>query len=201
MQRRKLLAGLVAATAVGCGRTQVGDVPPLLQGRLQVITLAGDAPGAVDRIRESGYEPVTLPPNYPQATAVEAAVFGVPETAAAGAQYFSSKAGAADLRLLSTPAAGGGGIGDSDRSFFRQVLGTDVPAWPLKQAAADDLKIQVLTYVVADVLEANRRLRENGIAVVYDPVAITTAYQGDHRMLAIRAPGGTVVQLVQSTAQ
>jgi hypothetical protein len=51
------------------------------------------------------------------------------------------------------------------------------------------------------VVAAAKRLRANGIAVIYDPVEITTAYLGDHRTLAIRAPDGTVVQLVQSTAQ
>ena len=53
------------------------------------------------------------------------------------------------------------------------------------------MRVQVWTYLVPNVVEANKRLRESGIPVVFDPVAITTAYLGDHKAMAIRAPDGT----------
>jgi hypothetical protein len=51
------------------------------------------------------------------------------------------------------------------------------------------------------VVEANKRLRANDIPVVFDPVSITTAYLGDHKAMAIRAPDGTIVELVETAAQ
>jgi hypothetical protein len=63
------------------------------------------------------------------------------------------------------------------------------------------VRIQAWTFLVPDILAASKRLRENGIPVIYDPVGITTPYMGDHKTLAIRSPDGTVVQLVESAAQ
>jgi hypothetical protein len=37
--------------------------------------------------------------------------------------------------------------------------------------------------------------------VIYDPVDIATAYLGDHKTMAIRAPDGTIIELVQIAAQ
>jgi hypothetical protein len=37
--------------------------------------------------------------------------------------------------------------------------------------------------------------------VSFDPVDITTAYLGDHRTMAILAPDGAVIELVQNHAQ
>jgi hypothetical protein len=51
------------------------------------------------------------------------------------------------------------------------------------------------------VVEANKRLRANNIPVVFDPVSITTAYLGDHKAMAIRAPDGTIVELVETMAR
>jgi hypothetical protein len=206
MQERRFWIGLIAVLSASCGTpddpySRIAD-PPVVQARLQTVTLASDVPGVVEQILNSGYTPVALPPNYPQATAVEAAVWGVPETAAANARYFKAAAGGGpDLRLLPTAAAGGAAREGAERAFFEKVLGSPVPAWPLKQPPGAGVQVRVWTFLVPDVLAANRRLRENNIPVIYDPVAITTAYLGDHRMLAIRAPDGTVVQLVESAAQ
>ena len=52
-----------------------------------------------------------------------------------------------------------------------------------------------------DIQLANKRLRESDIPVVYDPVRITTAYLGDHWTMAIRAPDGTIIELVETAAQ
>jgi hypothetical protein len=59
----------------------------------------------------------------------------------------------------------------------------------------------VWTYLVPNVLAASKRLRESGIPVVYDPVKITTAYLGDHKTMAIRAPDGTIIELVETASQ
>lgn len=177
--------------------------PPLVQGSLHVITLAADTEAPARDIVDEGFTAVTLPPNYQQATAVEASIWGVPEPVAAAVQHFKARPGKADLRLLVMPLAARGrkAEADVDRAFFRNVLGVDVPAWPLDHPANDSVRVQVWTYFVADILAASRRLRENGIPVIYDPVGITTSYLGDHRTLAIRAPDGTVVQLVQSSTR
>jgi hypothetical protein len=201
------VAGLLLAAA--CGRS--GENPyagiqdaPLVQARLHTITLVSDTPATADRIRAAGYSPVALPPNYDRANAVEAALWAVPEAEASRAQYFKSTTpGAPDVRLVVMTLAARDRDADPgvNAMFFRKVLGVDVPAWPLREPPSDDVRVQVWTYLIPDVLAANRRLRENGIAVTYDPVAITTAYLGDHRLLGLRAPDGTVVELVQTSTQ
>lgn len=178
--------------------------PPLVEARLHTITLVSDSAVSSARIREAGYTPVTLPANYRGAVEIEASIQGVPEAVAAAAQYFkSSRAGAPDVRLLVMPLAAGARSSDEtiDETYFRNVLGTGVPPWPLPQPPSDALRVQAWTFVVPDVVEANKVLRANGIPVVQPPVGLTTSYLGDHRTLAIRAPDGTVVQLVQTTAQ
>jgi hypothetical protein len=87
------------------------------------------------------------------------------------------------------------------QSFFRNVLGTVVPAWPDGISRDSDLRVQAWTFFVPSVVEASQRLRENGVPVVFDAVGITTPYLGDHKTLAIRAPDGTLVQLVESSAR
>jgi hypothetical protein len=163
-----------------------------------------DSAAAAARIREAGFTQVTLPPNYQQANAVEASIWSVPEPVAGGIQSFKApKAGAPDLRLLVMPLAARGRKSDAatEQAFFRNVLGTEVPAWPLPDQPTDNVRVQVWTYLIPDVVAANRRLRANGIPVIYGPVGLTTSYMGDHRTLAIRAPDGTVVQLVQTIAR
>jgi hypothetical protein len=81
------------------------------------------------------------------------------------------------------------------------VLGSDVPGLPLGIEATDGVRVQVWTYLIPNVVEANKRLRANDIPVVFDPVSITTAYLGDHKTMAIRAPDGTIVELVETAAQ
>jgi hypothetical protein len=88
-----------------------------------------------------------------------------------------------------------------DKAFFSNVLGTGVPRLPAGLERTDKVRVQVWTYVVPDILAANKRLREGGIPVVYDPVKITTAYLGDHETMAIRAPDGTIVELVETASQ
>jgi hypothetical protein len=211
MQTRNVFRPLLAITVLlagGCGGGEhpYGKLqdPPLVHARLHVVTLVSDAAAVDEQIRQAGYTLLSLPPNYPQADAVQAAIWGVPEPGAAKARHYKAvKAGAPDLRLvvMSLAARGRKSNDATERAFFRNVLGTDPPAWPLPNGPSDNVRVQAWTYFIPDVLAANRRLRDNGIPVIYDPVAITTAYLGDHKTLAIRAPDGTVVQLVQSTTQ
>ena len=177
--------------------------PPLVTARLYTVTLVTDSEDIVAEISRAGLAAAALPPNYQRADAVEAALWSVPEPVAAKARYFKAPpAGGADIRLLVMPLAARGRTAEPsvDKAFFRNVLGTEVPTWPLAIKQPDNVRVQVWGYLVPDILAASRRLRENGIPVIYDAVSITTSYSGTHKTLAIRAPDGTVVQLVEAAA-
>lgn len=177
---------------------------PLIQARVYTVTLVSDTDAIAGELSKAGLSAVTLPPNYQQADAVEASLWGVAEPVAAKARYFKAAAqGSADIRLLVMPLAARGRTADSsvDKAFFRNVLGSDVPHWPLPGKQPDNVRVQVWGYLVPDILQASKRLRENGIPVIYDAVAITTSYSGTHKTLAIRSPDGTVVQLVETAAE
>jgi len=90
---------------------------------------------------------------------------------------------------------------DVEAAFFRNVLGVEVPRLPGSVKLQEGTRVQVWTYFVNDVVAATRRFREAGIAVTFNPVAITTAYLGDHRLMGIQAPDGAVIELVQNVAQ
>ena len=177
--------------------------PPLVQARLHTVTLVSDTDAVAAGLLKAGLDAVTLPPNYQQADAVEASLWGVAEPVAAKARYFKAPPGGADIRLLVMPLAARGRTAEAstDKAFFRNVLGTDVPAWPLAGKQPENVRVQVWGYQVPDILAASKRLRENGIPVIYDAVSITTSYSGTHKTLAIRAPDGTVVQLVEASAE
>ena len=87
------------------------------------------------------------------------------------------------------------------RSFFRNVLGTDVPSWPAKVPRAANVRVQVWTYQVPSIVEARKKLRANAIPVVTEPVGITTPYMGDQKSMSLRAPDGTIVELIEAAAQ
>jgi hypothetical protein len=164
------------------------------------VTLVSDDPGLVERLRKDGYTPVPAGPNYPASISVEAALWNVPDPIAAQAALFMAPAGRGlDVRVLPmAPQALRAPVdAATEEAFFKNVLGTGVPQWPL----ADHVGVQAWTYFVADVVAASKRLREAGITVVFEPVATTTAYLGDHRTMGIRAPDGTVIELAQSRAQ
>jgi hypothetical protein len=199
-------AAWVALAACGSSDTPYDRLPdpPLVQARLHAVTLVSPSGAAAERILEAGYTAVRLAPNYDRAVAVEASIWDVSETAAAAVQDFKpSRPGAPDLRLLvavpgSPPRPAQARV---EESFFRNVLGVQKPGWPLPGSPSDELRVQVWTYLVPDIVAATRRLREGGIPVNYGPVGLTTAYLGDHRTVAIRAPDGAVVQLVETRAQ
>ena len=205
----RALPGLLLALAVSaCGTADNPYAkfqdPPLVRAKLHTVTLASDTGAIAEQVRQGGFTAVTLPPNYPQADSVEAQIWGVPEPVATKALHFSAATpDRPNVRVLVLPLAAQGrtAANEINEAFFRNVLGTDVPRWPLASAQPEDVRIQAWTYLVPDILAASKRLRGNGIPVIYDPVGITTAYLGDHRTLAIRSPDGTVVQLVETAAQ
>jgi hypothetical protein len=178
--------------------------PPLVLARPYTVTLASDSEAIAEAVSKAGFTAVALPPNYQQADAVEASIWGVAEPVAARAQYFKAASpNDADIRLLMMPLAARGRTAEPpvDQAFFRNVLGGEVPRWPLPGKQPENVRVQVWGYLVPDILVASKRLRENGIPVIYDAVSISTSYSGTHKTLAIRAPDGTVVQLVEATAQ
>jgi hypothetical protein len=177
--------------------------PPLTQGVLHTATVAGETAPAREQARAAGYTALAFASNYPPALRVEATLWAVPEPVAAKALLFRSPGNGVDLRFLEMPLAARGmkASAATERSFFRQVLGTDVPELPAAISRSSSLRVQAWTFIVPSVVEASRRLRENGIPVVFDAAALTTPYLGDHKTLAIRAPDGTIVQLVETAAR
>ncbi len=177
--------------------------PPLTQGVLHTVTVAGATAKAREQASAAGYAALAFAPNYPAALRVEASLWGVPEPVAATATLFGSPGAGVDLRFLEMPLAARGmkAGAASERSFFRHVLGTEVPELPAGLSRDSSLRVQAWTFIVPSVVEASRRLRENGIPVVFDAAALTTPYLGDHRTMAIRAPDGTIVQLVETAAR
>jgi len=205
----RVLAALLLVLLTSCSRTSDNpyvDVkdPPLLQARLHTVTLVTDGPGVAESLQVKGYAPVQFPSNYPISNEVESSLWSVPLSTVEGVAHFRSpRATDPGVRVLKmalaakTSKANAGVV----KAFFRNVLGSDVPQWPPGIEPADKVRVQVWTFLIPDVLVANKRLRENGIPVVFDPVAITTAYLGDHKVMAIRAPDGAIVELVQTAAQ
>jgi len=205
----RVIAAFLFVVLTSCGRTSDNpyvDVkdPPLLQARLHTVTLVTDGPGVAESLQVKGYAPVQFPSNYPISNEVESSLWSVPLSAVEGVAHFRApRATDPGVRVLKmalaakTSRANAGVV----KAFFRNVLGSDVPPWPPGIEPADKVRVQVWTFLIPDVLVANKRLRENGIPVVFDPVAITTAYLGDHKAMAIRAPDGAIVELVQTAAE
>jgi hypothetical protein len=170
---------------------------------LHTITLVTDAPGLVEQLGKEGYAPLVMAPNYQAAVHVESLFWNVPDEVAGKVAVFKGPAGAPDLRVLVMPLPPAAPAADAGvlKSFYRNVLGTGVPQWPQKVARADNVRVQVLTFLIADVLDANRKLRAHTIPVLSEPVGITTAYLGDEKTMTIRAPDGAIIELVQAAAQ
>jgi hypothetical protein len=176
---------------------------PLIPATLHTVTLVTDAPGLTERLQAAGYAPLTLAPNYQAAIHVESVLWDVPEEAAGKVTVLKGPAGAPDLRVLVTPLHAAVPVADAGvvKSFYRNVLGTDVPQWPQSVARADNVRVQVWTYFIADVVDANRKLRAHTIPALSEPVGITTSYLGDEKTMTLRAPDGAIVELVQAAAQ
>ncbi|HEY6124474.1 MAG TPA: hypothetical protein VIV63_07465 [Steroidobacteraceae bacterium] len=205
----RVLAALALIAVASCSGTSGNPYaaiqnPPLLQARLHTVTLATDSANAAEALQVKGYQASQFASNYPVSNSVEATLWGVPLPAVEGVTHFRSP-NAADpgVRVVKMAMAARGSKPDAkvEKAFFRNVLGSDVPQWPAGIERNDGIRVQVWTFVISDVMAANKSLRENGVPVVFDPVSITTAYLGDHKTMAIRAPDGAIVELVQTAAQ
>ena len=203
----RVLGTLLLTALVSCSGSDNPYValedPPIVEARLHTVTLATDGPTVAEQLKVKGYAPITFASNYPASGSVESSLWSVPEPVAASAAHFTAPdATGPNVRVLRMALAANSRAADSavDEAFFRNVLGTDVPRLPAGLARTDKVRVQVWTYLVPDILAANKRLREAGIPVVYDPVAITTADLGDHKTMAIRAPDGTIVELAETAA-
>jgi hypothetical protein len=205
----RVLATLTLMVLTSCGDPSGNPYaaiknPPVLQARLHTVTLVTDGIGVAESLQARGYEPIPFASNYPVSNTVEATLWSVPLQAVENAAlYKAPKPADAGVRVLRMALAAKISRPDPgvEKAFFRNVLGSDVPQMPPGVEGADKVRVQVWTFLIPDVQAANKILRENGIPVVFDPVAITTAYLGDHKAMAIRAPDGAIVELVQTTAQ
>ena len=207
---RRVLAGvLLTCLLFGCtGSTDdqyasLKDVP-LAPARLHAVTVVTDDAALSQLLAKKGYTAMTFTSNYPASDRVEASLWSVPEPVVARAAHLKGPAAdSPDLRVLVMELAAKGREAEAatNRAFFRNVLGSDVPELPQGIEATESVRVKVWTYLIPDVVEANKRLRANNIPVVFDPVSITTAYLGDHKAMAIRAPDGTIVELVEKMAR
>ena len=207
---RRVLAGvLLTCLLFGCaGSTDdqyasLKDVP-LAPARLHAVTVVTDDATLSQLLAKKGYTAMTFTSNYPASDRVEASLWSVPEPVVARAAHLKGPAAdSPDLRVLVMELAAKGREAEAatNRAFFRNVLGSDVPQLPQGIEATESVRVKVWTYLIPDVVEANKRLRANNIPVVFDPVSITTAYLGDHKAMAIRAPDGTIVELVETLAR
>ena len=182
--------------------------PPLVAASLHTVTVTSPEPALVEALQKQGFALASLASNYPASVRVEALLWKVPEDVAANPHLLMAGGGTGpNVRVLLVPdvapAAPPAAPVDPavEQAFFRNVLGSDVPRWPGSTGLPEGTRVQVWTYFIKDVVAARRRFREAGIAVTFDPVDITTAYLGDHRVMGIQAPDGTVIELVQNAAQ
>jgi len=207
---RRVLAGvLLTCLLFGCaGSTDdqyasLKDVP-LAPARLHAVTVVTDDATLSQLLAKKGYTAMTFTSNYPASDRIEASLWSVPEPVVARAAHLKGPAAdSPDLRVLVMELAAKGREAEAatNRAFFRNVLGSDVPELPQGIEATESVRVKVWTYLIPNVVEANKRLRANNIPVVFDPVSITTAYLGDHKAMAIRAPDGTIVELVETMAR
>ena len=207
--RRALASISLAAILLGCSPAAVNPFlkiqdPPLVNASLHTVTIVSPDAAPIESLQKEGFTLASFPSNYPASVPVEALLWKVPEAAAANPAVLMAAAGKSpNVRVLVTPAMAAVTAVDPDveKAFFRNVLGSDVPRWPGSTPLPSGTRVQVWTYFVADVVAAKRRLRAAGIPLTFDPVAITTAYLGDHRTMGILAPDGAVVELVQNAAK
>jgi hypothetical protein len=177
---------------------------PLAPARLHAVTVVTDDAALSQLLAKKGYTAMTFTSNYPASDRIEASLWSVPEPVVARAAHLKGPAAdSPDLRVLVMELAAKGREAEAatNRAFFRNVLGSDVPELPQGIEATESVRVKVWTYLIPNVVEANKRLRANNIPVVFDPVSITTAYLGDHKAMAIRAPDGTIVELVETMAR
>jgi hypothetical protein len=198
---------LTLTLLAGCSRAdnpyaKIAD-GPLVTATLHTVTLVTNDAALGERLQKDGYTALSFAPNYQAATHVESLLWDVPEDVAGKVAIFKGPAGAPDLRVLTVPPEPATPPADAAvlRDFYRNVLGTDVPQWPAKVARADNVRVQVWTYLIPDVLDVRTKLRAHMIPTASEPVGNTTPYLGDEKVLTLKAPDGVIVELVQTAAQ
>jgi hypothetical protein len=198
---------LTLALLAGCSRAdnpyaKIAD-GPLVTATLHAVTLATDDAALIGQLQKDGYTLLNFAPNYQAAIHVESLLWDVPEDVASKVMILKAPAGEPDLRVLTMAPKPAAAAVDATvlRDFYRNVLGTDVPQWPAKVARADNVRVQVWTYLIPDVLDVRRKLRAHTIPTASEPVGITTPYLGDEKTLTLKAPDGVIVELVQTAAQ
>jgi hypothetical protein len=209
--RRVFRALLIPAACVTllAGCSNAGDPyaklpdPPLVQGHLHTVTLVSDDSKLAEQVQTDGYRRMPLPPNYPEADEVQGVLWDVPASVAKNATVYGAPGAGPNVRVLVRPLPQAAPPADDAvmRSFFRNVLGSDVPQWPEKVPRAANVRVQVWTYQVPSIVDARRKLRANTIPVVTEPVGITTPYLGDQKSMSLRAPDGSIVELVEAAAK
>jgi len=211
MQTNSFLRTLAAVAAVGflvaCSNADnpyaaIKD-PPLLKATLHTVTIEVADSAAIDLRVKQGYTRLPPAPNYPGSVRVEAALWKVSEAVAAAPVVLTSPGGVApnERYLVMAPTDTGSPVADPDANFvgdfYQRVLG-DMPS---SYSEIDKRRIHSKTYLVDDILAAKKKLQEAGIPITFSPVAITTAYYGDHKLLGITAPDGVIIELVETAAQ
>jgi hypothetical protein len=192
--------GLAACSSADNPYASIED-PPLLKATLHTLTFqVADA----SAIQDHGF--TRLPPgtNYPGAARVEAALWKVPEEVAAAPIVLAAPAGQGvhERYLVMPPSAPVAPAAEQDsrviRDFYERVLGSAVPSGSGSEPAG--ARLHSVMYMVDYVVAAKNKLREAAIPVTFSPVAITTAYLGDHKLLGITAPDGIIIELVEAAA-
>jgi hypothetical protein len=195
--------GLLAACSAADNPYASIKEPPLVKASLHTVTVVGAEPAFAEQLRQQGFSSAPPAPNYPGSVRVLAALWKVPEAAASAPVVLVAPAGRGpNVRLLSEPVPENPPAADAGvlEDFYRNVLGTEIPRWPAGVSVPAGARAHVWTFLIDDVVSARRRLREAGIPIAFDAVAITTAYFGDHKLLGITAPDGAIVELVETAA-
>lgn len=198
--RRSLAVLLCVCVFAACSRD---DDPPILRATLRSVTLSSTSEAVGARLQDLGYQRATFAANYPGTTRVHALLWEVPEETVGKALEFTAPAkDPAHVRVLLVESTGERPTvsGAELTKFYRGVLGIDVPRFPADGELPEGVRVHAWTLAIPDVVEARNRLREANIPVVFSPVALTSPIFGDHKMLAIRAPDGVLVELIQATA-
>jgi hypothetical protein len=197
-----LVLALTACSSADNPYSKIEDAP-LIPARLHTATLVSESSEVLEAAQKGGYTVIPLAPNYPAAIHVQSLQWDVSEDAASKVTILKAPGEGPNLRVLvaKLPPAAAPADPAVSKAFYRNVLGTDVPPWPEKVPRTDRVRVQVWTFVIADVLEARRKLRAHTIPTLTEPVGITTSYLGDEKTLTLRAPDGAIVELVQTAAQ
>jgi hypothetical protein len=204
----RVFAVSLLITFTGCSRpidNPYARIPnaPLVKATLHTVTVASPDAAQAERLDAAGYAHAPLPSNYPLSVEAEAAIWQVPISFAATSVIFMAPPGLGpNVRLIVMPDVKPLLSVDEEvlTAFYRNVLDTSVPQWAGSSTLKNGARVQAWTFIVDDVLAARQRFLESAIPVTFTPVRITTAYLGDHQTLALQAPDGAVVQLVQGAA-